>query len=229
MHRLFSVFSPATRWSRPVVGAALTAGLVLSAGAKQPLQNAEAPAEKAEQSATSSLNISSRATLSSGKEGGRYELTPERRALLNTIRYAEGTWKDGEDKGYRIMYGGGQFQDLSRHPERVIVKRYTSAAAGAYQFLPKTWKGVAKELKLSSFEPRHQDQAALHLVERRGALKEIDRKGLTRNAMAKLAPEWASFPTWTGRSAYGQPVKSPQDLASFYSSNLRQLRNQLGA
>ena len=229
MHRLVSVFSPATRWSRPVVGAALTAGLVLSAGAKQPLQNAEAPAEQAEQSATSSRNTSSRATLSSGKEGGRYELTPERRALLNTIRYAEGTWKDGEDKGYRIMYGGGQFQDLSRHPERVIVKRYTSAAAGAYQFLPKTWKGVAKELKLSSFEPRHQDQAALHLVERRGALKEIDRKGLTRNAMAKLAPEWASFPTWTGRSAYGQPVKSPQDLASFYSSNLRQLRNQLGA
>ena len=229
MHRLFSVFSPATRWSRPVVGAALTAGLVLSAGAKQPLQNAEAPAEQAEQSATSSRNTSSRATMSSGKEGGRYELTPERRALLNTIRYAEGTWKDGEDKGYRIMYGGGQFQDLSRHPERVIVKRYTSAAAGAYQFLPKTWKGVAKELKLSSFEPRHQDQAALHLVERRGALKEIDRKGLTRNAMAKLAPEWASFPTWTGRSAYGQPVKSPQDLASFYSSNLRQLRNQLGA
>ncbi|MEC8732191.1 MAG: glycoside hydrolase family 104 protein [Cyanobacteriota bacterium] len=229
MHRLFSVFSPATRWSRPVVGAALTAGLVLSAGAKQPLKNAKAPAEQVEQSATSSRNTSSRATLSSGKEGGRYELTPERRALLNTIRYAEGTWKDGEDKGYRIMYGGGQFQDLSRHPERVIVKRYTSAAAGAYQFLPKTWKGVAKELKLSSFEPRHQDQAALHLVERRGALKEIDRKGLTRNAMAKLAPEWASFPTWTGRSAYGQPVKSPQDLASFYSSNLRQLRNQLGA
>ena len=229
MRRLFSVFSPATRWSRPVVGAALTAGLVLSAGAKQPLQKAEAPAEQAEQSASSSRNTSSRATLSSGKEGGRYELTPERRALLNTIRYAEGTWKDGEDKGYRIIYGGGQFQDLSRHPERVIVKRYTSAAAGAYQFLPKTWKGVAKELKLSSFEPRHQDQAALHLVERRGALKEIDRKGLTRNAMAKLAPEWASFPTWTGRSAYGQPVKSPQELASFYSSNLRQLRNQLGA
>ena len=99
---------------------------MLSAGAKQPLQNAEAPVEQAEQSA-----ISSRATLSTGKEGGRYELTPERRALLNTIRYAEGTWKDGEDKGYRIMYGGGQFQDLSRHPERVIVQRYTSAAAGA--------------------------------------------------------------------------------------------------
>ena len=73
------------------------------------------------------------------------------------------------------MYGGGQFQDLSRHPETVVVRRYTSAAAGAYQFLPTTWKGVAKELRLSSFEPHHQDQAALHLVKRRGASREIDR------------------------------------------------------
>ena len=224
MRRLFSAFSPATRWNRPVVGVALTAGLVLCSGGSQPSQNADARPEPAAQ-----VENNSRANLTFGNEGGRYELTPERRALLNTIRYAEGTWKDGEDKGYRIMYGGGQFQDLSRHPERVIVKRYTSAAAGAYQFLPKTWKGVAKELRLSSFEPRHQDQAALHLVERRGALKEIDRQGLTKNAMAKLAPEWASFPTWTGRSAYGQPVKSHQELASFYSSNLRELRNQLGA
>ena len=197
---------------------------MLCAGATQPPQKAEALNERAEQDISSS-----RATLASGNEGGRYELTPERRALLNTIRYAEGTWKDGQDKGYRIMYGGGQFQDLSRHPERVIVKRYASAAAGAYQFLPKTWKGVAKELRLASFEPRHQDQAALHLVERRGALNEIDQQGLTKDAMAKLAPEWASFPTKAGRSAYGQPVKSHQELASFYSSNLRELKNQLGA
>ena len=197
---------------------------MLSAGATQPPQTAEALHERAEQD----ISIS-RATLASGNEGGRYELTPERRALLNTIRYAEGTWKDGKDKGYRIMYGGGQFQDLSRHPERVIVKRYSSAAAGAYQFLPKTWKGVAKELRLASFEPRHQDQAALHLVERRGALNEIDQQGLTKDAMAKLAPEWASFPTKAGRSAYGQPVKSHQELTSFYSSNLRELKNQLGA
>ena len=197
---------------------------MLGAGASQPPQRAEAIAQAAEQDGSNS-----RANLAHGNEGGRYELTPERRALLNTIRYAEGTWKDGEDKGYRIMYGGGQFQDLSRHPEKVVVKRYTSAAAGAYQFLPKTWKGVARELMLTSFEPKHQDQAALHLAERRGALDEIDRQGLTKEAMAKLAPEWASFPTKAGRSAYGQPVKSHQELASFYSSNLRELRDQLGA
>ena len=197
---------------------------MLCAGASQPPQRVEAIAQAAEQDSSNS-----RANLAQGNEGGRYELTPERRALLNTIRYAEGTWKDGEDKGYRIIYGGGQFQDLSRHPEKVVVKRYTSAAAGAYQFLPKTWKGVARELMLTSFEPKHQDQAALHLVERRGALDEIDAQGLTKEAMAKLAPEWASFPTKAGRSAYGQPVKSHQELASFYSNNLRELRDQLGA
>ena len=153
-------------------------------------------------------------------------MTPERRALLNTIRYAEGTWSNGEDKGYRTLYGGDRFQDLSRHPEKVVVKRYSSAAAGAYQFLPTTWKGLAKELRLNSFEPKHQDQAALHLVKRRGALQEIDSRGLTTAAMAQLAPEWASFPTRSGRSAYGQPVKSHQELASFYARNLRQLRAQ---
>ena len=98
-------------------------------------------------------------------------MTPGARALLNTIRYAEGTWSNGDDRGYQVMYGGGQFDDLSRHPETVVVKGYTSAAAGAYQFLPSTWKGVASELQLDSFEPAQQDQAALHLVERRGALE----------------------------------------------------------
>ncbi|WP_255441024.1 glycoside hydrolase family 104 protein [Synechococcus sp. HK01-R] len=153
-----------------------------------------------------------------------YRITPERRALLNTIRYAEGTWKDGRDLGYRVLYGGSLFRDLSRHPERLVVKRYASAAAGAYQFLPATWRQVARELRLPSFEPQHQDQAALRLVERRGALEEVDRRGLTPSAMHRLAPEWASFPTHAGTSAYGQPVKSQAELARFYSNNLREIR-----
>ena len=32
-----------------------------------------------------------------------YVITPERRAMLNTIRFAEGTWKGGLDVGYRVM------------------------------------------------------------------------------------------------------------------------------
>ena len=209
-------------------GSVLCTGLLLCS-ASTPLALSGDIAERTVAAAAPKAAPETRATIATGNEGGRYELTPERRALLNTIRYAEGTWKDGKDKGYRIMYGGGQFKDLSRHPERVVVKRYSSAAAGAYQFLPKTWKGVARELKLNSFEPRHQDQAALHLAKRRGALGDIDQRGLTKDAMAKLAPEWASFPNRSGRSAYGQPVKSHQELARFYSDNLQKLRGQLGA
>lgn len=199
-----------------VIGAALLTGQAL---------HAERSVERLEQSDVVDTHLktgdrSVQVDLSSG----HYQITPERRALLNTIRYAEGTWKDGKDLGYKTLYGGGQFADLSRHPERVVVKRYASAAAGAYQFLPGTWKQVARELKLASFEPSHQDQAALRLVERRGALTEVDRHGLTKVAMHKLAPEWASFPTHGGFSAYGQPVKSHSELARFYSENLRQLQ-----
>jgi len=152
-----------------------------------------------------------------------YAITPERQALLNTIRYAEGTWKQG-GAGYRTLYGGGRFGSLARHPEIVVTKRYRSAAAGAYQFLPNTWREAAERLELRSFDPRSQDQAALYLVDRRGVLDQIDRLGLTREVMAVLAREWASFPSTHGGSAYGQPVKTPEELARFYQDNLASLR-----
>jgi lysozyme len=152
-----------------------------------------------------------------------YAITPERQALLNTIRYAEGTWTQGRE-GYRTLYGGGRFGSLERHPEIVVQKRYRSAAAGAYQFLPATWSEAAERLQLRSFDPRSQDQAALYLVDRRGVLEQLDRLGLTREVMAVLAREWASFPSLQGGSAYGQPVKTPEELARFYRDNLASLR-----
>lgn len=158
-------------------------------------------------------------------ENELYAITPERRALLNTIRYAEGTWKQGA-AGYRTLYGGGRFFSLAKHPEIVVSKRYTSAAAGAYQFLPKTWSEAAAKLNLASFGPRHQDQAALYLVDRRGVLDQVDSRGLTREVMNVLAKEWASFPNTNGRSAYGQPVKKAAELAAFYERNLLELRQQ---
>jgi lysozyme len=154
-----------------------------------------------------------------------YTITPERQALLNTIRYAEGTWNQGA-LGYRTLYGGGAFESLDRHPEIVVVKRYRSAAAGAYQFLPSTWREASHQLQLQSFQPHNQDQAALYLVDRRGVLEQIDRRGLTREAMAVLAKEWASFPTLRGASAYGQPVQKAEALSRFYATNLQSLRAQ---
>lgn len=160
---------------------------------------------------------------SQSDSGELYAITPQRRALLNTIRYAEGTWKQGHE-GYRTLYGGGRFSSLAKHPEVVVVKRYTSAAAGAYQFLPGTWREAANKLSLRSFKPHNQDQAALYLIDRRGVLDQVDRKGLTREVMAVLSKEWASFPSHNGLSAYGQPVKKATELANFYANNLKQLK-----
>ena len=155
-----------------------------------------------------------------------FAITPERRALLNTIRYAEGTWAGGDQIGYRIMFGGGLMASLDRHPDRVIRKSgYASAAAGAYQFMPFTWSLASRTLGLAAFGPEVQDQAAIFLIQRRGALPLADQGLFTPNLAAKLAPEWASFPTLAGQSFYGQPVKRFHDLKRFYDENLAQLRN----
>jgi muramidase (phage lysozyme) len=155
----------------------------------------------------------------------RYAITPERRALLNTIRFAEGTWARGEDIGYRIMFGGGLMPHLERHPDQVNYSGgYASAAAGAYQFMPFTWTRASRALQLDGFGPHVQDQAALFLIERRGALSLADQGQFSPDLAARLAPEWASFPTLAGSSYYGQPVQRYAVLRSFYERNLAELR-----
>lgn len=154
-----------------------------------------------------------------------YVITPERRAMLNTIRFAEGTWKGGLDVGYRVMFGGSLMPSLDRHPNRVIYSsRYASAAAGAYQFMPFTWNMVQRSIGVRGFGPSAQDQGALFLIQRRKALLMTDTGNLSPQLAAKLAPEWASFPTMAGRSFYGQPVKKYTRLRSFYNVNLQELR-----
>ena len=154
----------------------------------------------------------------------RYAITPERQALLNTIRHAEGTCKQGED-GYRVHYGGTLFLDVRRHPDKLTHGMYSSRAAGAYQFLPKTWEMAQKALRLRDFSPDSQDQAALYLIERRKALGLADRGVFTKELAHRLAPEWASFPKHSGHSYYGQPVRSFSSLKRFYDGNLKQQAN----
>jgi muramidase (phage lysozyme) len=213
-------FSPQQRLS-------LLASLALFSAGPLPAGSQAIPAVQLQAAGTSAQTATATqpakpAQVSAGAANGEpYALSPRRRALLDTIRFAEGTWHNGRSEGYRTLYGGGLFHNLARHPEITVRRRYTSAAAGAYQFLPGTWREVASRLRLSSFEPHNQDQAALHLIERRGALNLLDRGGLSRDLLARLAPEWASLPTRSGGSHYGQPVKSYAELSSFYSHALR--------
>lgn len=148
----------------------------------------------------------------------QFRSTPAGQKLLKTIRFAEGT---AGPKGYQTMFGGGTFSDMSRHPDKVIRSGgYASAAAGAYQFLPGTWQSQASRLGLKGFGEKEQDIAALALARNRlmdiGGLSTLEKEGLTQRVSSALAPEWASFPTASGRSYYGQPVKSLGKLQEVY-------------
>jgi len=149
----------------------------------------------------------------------QFRNTPAGQKLLKTIRFAEGT---AGPKGYQTMFGGGTFSDMSRHPDKVVRSGgYASAAAGAYQFLPGTWQGRASALGLKGFGEKEQDIAALSLARNRlmdlGGLAAVEKEGLSQRVSSALAPEWASFPTASGRSYYGQPVKPLSKLQEVYS------------
>lgn len=147
--------------------------------------------------------------------------------LKQAISGAEGTILGGKP-GYNVMFGGGKFKDFSRHPDRVISSPggYSSAAAGAYQFMPGTWSGVQKSLGLPDFSPQSQDIGMLKKVRERlmplGGLSAISKAGtLTPEIQAALAPEWASFPAQSGKSYYGQPVKKAEQIQRFFQEGMK--------
>lgn len=127
------------------------------------------------------------------------------RAFLIMIQYAEGTF--GND-GYKRLYGGGSFNDFSKHPNTPQTKwGITSTAAGAYQILNKTWLELQGKLGLADFSPVNQDKAAIELIRRRKALDDVY-AGRFKEAIAKCRKEWASLPG----AGYGQHEKNVQNL-----------------
>lgn len=125
------------------------------------------------------------------------------------IQYSEGTF--GKD-GYRMLYGGGYFDDLSKHPNMRVTKwGITSTAAGAYQILNKTWTEIQAKLKLPDFGPLSQDKAAIELIRRRKALEDV-MAGRFAQAIEKCKKEWASLPG----AGYGQSEKNAKNLLAVY-------------
>ena len=153
-------------------------------------------------------------------------LNIEQRALLDTISFAEGTWDDtNKQTKYNIAFGGGSFDNNQPHPDRVIKSpRVSSAAHGAYQFMPATWLGVndGKNLPMTA---ANQNAAAIKLAEARG----YDFNKPFNSQAHLLAGEWASFPTAQGRSQYNlddgtpQPSKALDVLTDFYTARKQAL------
>jgi len=126
---------------------------------------------------------------------------PNVRAMLAVIRACEGT---AGPNGYSTLYGGGLFSSFEAHPGiAVTAGRYTSTAAGAYQFLKRTWNEIRDQYNFPSFEPEWQDAGAVGLLIRRGALQLV-RDGAVDAAIDLINDEWASLPG----APYGQPTRT---------------------
>lgn len=131
------------------------------------------------------------------------------RAFLDMIAYAEGT---ASDNGYRMLFGGALFDSFAEHP-RVYVpfRNTTTSAAGRYQILWRTWVVLRDRLRLPDFGPASQDAAAVELIRERGALNDVY-AGRVAQAVAKVAPVWASLPG----AGYNQPERKLTSLVAAF-------------
>ena len=129
-----------------------------------------------------------------------------RGAFLMMIRACEGT--AGPD-GYRMLFGGHIFDDMSQHPNVAVRFQQTdgtwsyTTAAGAYQFLYRIWLSLIAKLGLHDFTPPSQDAGAIELVKEAGALGMVD-GGDLQGAINRCSRIWASLPA----SFYPQPRRT---------------------
>lgn len=132
---------------------------------------------------------------------------PNVQRALASIRAAEGTAQYTDP--YSVGFGGRQIGDLSQHPGTLSAfsdnsgNRKKTSAAGAYQFLNRSWGDMSRNLGLKDFGPENQDIAAIGLLDRSGALDNV-LAGDVNGFVADANGTWASLPG----SPYNQPTKS---------------------
>lgn len=121
------------------------------------------------------------------------------RAFLRVIREGESSQ---DDSAYTIQYGGKHFEGFADHPRNAIsAGGITSTAAGAYQFLERTWDNLVRQYGFPDFSPACQDEAAVALIAGRKALNALIDGDLPA-VLDRCSWEWASLPP----SRYGQSV-----------------------
>ena len=147
---------------------------------------------------------------------------PNVRKFLDLISYTEGT----QGNGYRTAFGGGKLNSLNDHPRYLKSFRQTdgksnkTSAAGRYQFVSKTWDGVARQYGLRDFSPQNQDLGAVALLFQRGAIPAL-LKGDYQTAIRKTGDEWASLPS----SNYKQNKRSWDNVNKFLGGKIGNVSN----
>ncbi|HBA61568.1 MAG TPA: hypothetical protein DCZ92_12290 [Elusimicrobia bacterium] len=157
--------------------------------------------------------------ISSTSAGGLWQLPVNVRAFLDTLAFSEGT-----NAHYDYIYSYVTFKSYADHPRKVVCSGgLCSSAAGRYQFLTKTWDGLAKDLALTDFTPPSQEKATLELIRRQGAYAAVEKSSDYKNfskAVGKLNTIWASLPG----SPYGQPTHTLKRLWTAYQAALASYR-----
>lgn len=136
-------------------------------------------------------------------------------AFLRVVREGE---SDQTERAYNKLVGDPpgvySLKDLSRHPHRIMwigVLGVASSAAGAYQFLSRTWDEMRDQYDFEDFGAACQDEAAVGLIARRRSLDLILNSDFS-TALLNCSYEWASMPP--GR--YGQPAMSVEEAFDVY-------------
>lgn len=164
------------------------------------------------------------------------QIDPGFEAAKDTISHAEGTFdSDINSPDYSKRYGdtgAGSLDTAAPHPEDARPSPwgspYSSAASGAYQFMPDTWRRI-NDGENVPMTPANQDAGFETLLVERG----FDTNRPFEEEAYKIAPEWASIPMKNGQSRYDQPVKDINELSSFHKDRLahheRERRNDVYA
>lgn len=165
------------------------------------------------------------------------EPNPNVQAFLHMIAFAEGTLRAPDP--YRVVYGYtktiagidqiiGTVDDFKDHPtitgewkgERLPAEMCrraglsagcVSTAAGKYQFIRPTWRGLKSKLGLSDFSPMNQDRAAVGLIDEVKALRLVV-AGNFELAVLACSTKWASLPG----TDEGQPERKMEELKRVY-------------
>lgn len=133
--------------------------------------------------------------------------SPNLRALLDMIAWAEGTAGIGDD-GYDVLFGSTAqkpklFKDYHDHPRIRTYETHDNfikngkldftTAAGRYQIIKGMYDIGRKRLGLSDFSPASQDAIAVMLIKDKCRLALID-SGKIKEVITLISPIWASLP-----------------------------------
>ena len=153
----------------------------------------------------------------------RIDASGNMKAFLDLIAWSEiGPAMLAEtDDGYNVLVGSlpnalKTFTDYSKHPD-MLDRHLNSTAAGRYQFIWPTWRGLQQILHLPDFSPVSQDRGAIELIKECGAVASVEMAEIS-HAISLCSRIWASFPG----AGYGQPEHSVSDCMTAYAQ-LRQV------